>query len=50
MTTLEQKLKQLNLSTMSRQLNSTLICAAAKNLSTAETLERLADMEVEARS
>jgi hypothetical protein len=36
---LEQKLNQLNLSTMSRQLETTLTEAAAKNLSAAATLE-----------
>src|SRR5215475_1238037 len=50
MTPLEQKLDQLNLSTMSRQLETTLTEAAAKNLSAAATLEWLADMEIEARS
>jgi len=50
MTSLEQKLNQLSLSTMSRQLQTTLSTAAAKNLSPADTLEWLADMELEARS
>ena len=50
MTPLEQKLNQLSLSTMSRQLETTLTDAAAKNLSAAATLEWLADMEIEARS
>src|SRR5579864_4908115 len=50
MTPLEQKLNQLSLSTMSRQLETTLTDAAAKNLSAAVTLEWLADMEIEARS
>ncbi len=50
MTPLEQKLNQLSLSTMSRQLEATLTEAAAKNLSAAATLEWLADMELEARS
>ena len=49
MTPLEQKLNQLSLSTMSRQLETTLTEAAAKNLSAAATLEWLADMELEAR-
>ena len=49
MTPLEQKLNQLSLSTMSRQLEMTLTDAAAKNLSAAATLEWLADMEIEAR-
>lgn len=50
MTPLQQKLHLLNLSTMSRQLETTLTEAAAKNLSAAATLEWLTDMEVEARS
>src|SRR5262245_45952338 len=50
MTSLEQKLNQLSLSTMSRQLETTLTEAAAKSLSAAATLEWLADMEIEARS
>jgi DNA replication protein DnaC len=50
MTPLEQKLNQLSLSTMSRQLETTLTEAATKNLSAAATLEWLADMEIDARS
>jgi DNA replication protein DnaC len=50
MTPLQQKLNQLNLSTMSRQLETTLTEAATKSLSAAATLEWLADMEIEARS
>ena len=49
MTPLEQNLNQLSLSTISRQLETTLTEAAAKNLSAAATLGWLADMEVEAR-
>ena len=49
MTPLEQKLNQLSLSTISRQLETTLTEAAARNLSAAATLEWLADMELEAR-
>ena len=49
MTPLEQKLNQLNLSTMSRHLETTIAEAAARNLSVAATLEWLADMELEAR-
>src|ERR1700687_4965928 len=49
MTPLEQKLNQLTLSTMSRQVETTLTEAAAKNLSASATLEWLADMELEAR-
>ena len=47
---LQQKLNQLNLSTMSRQLETTLTEAATKSLSAAATLEWLTDMEIEARS
>ena len=50
MTPLQQKLNQLSLSTMSRQLEMTLTEAAARNLSAASTLEWLADLEIEARS
>ena len=46
---LEQKLQQLNLSVMTRNLETTIAEAAAKNLSVAATLEWLADMELEAR-
>ncbi len=49
MTPLEQKLNLLTLLTMSRQLETTLTEAVAKNLSVAATLARLADMELEAR-
>src|SRR5260370_24097016 len=49
MTPLEEKLNQLSLSTMSRQLETTLTEAAAKNLSAAATLEWLADMGPETR-
>jgi DNA replication protein DnaC len=49
MTPLEQKLQQLNLSAMSRQLEQTIAEAAARNMSVAATLEWLADMELEAR-
>src|SRR5215469_3170987 len=49
MTPLEQKLNQLSLSTISRQLEMTLTEAATKNLSVAATLEWLLDMELEAR-
>ena len=50
MTPLEQKLNQLALSTMSRQVETTLTEAATKSLSAAATLEWLTDMEIEARS
>jgi hypothetical protein len=46
MTPLQQKLNQLNLSTMSRQLETTLTEAATKSLSAAATLEWLADIEI----
>src|ERR1700689_1200919 len=49
MTPLEDKLNQLSLSTMSRQVETTLTEAAARNLSAAATLEWLADIELEAR-
>jgi DNA replication protein DnaC len=46
---LEMKLNQLTLSTMSRQVETTLTEAAARNLSVSATLEWLVDMELEAR-
>ena len=49
MSPLEQKLQQLSLKAMSRQLEQTLAEAAARNMSVAATLEWLADMELEAR-
>ena len=49
MTTLEQKLQQLNLTAMSQQLEKILAEAASRNLSVAATLEALADLELEAR-
>jgi DNA replication protein DnaC len=49
MTPLEQKLQQLSLTAMSRQLEKTLAEAATRNLSVAATLEALADLELEAR-
>src|SRR5471030_1980187 len=49
MTPVEKKLNQLTLPTMSRQVETTLTEAAAKNLSVSATLEWLADMELEAR-
>jgi DNA replication protein DnaC len=48
MTSLEQKLQQLNLQAMSRQAEQTIAEAAARNMSVATTLEWLADMELEA--
>jgi DNA replication protein DnaC len=49
MTALEQKLQQLSLHAMSHQAEQTIAEAAARNMSTAATLEWLADMELEAR-
>jgi DNA replication protein DnaC len=49
MTPLEQKLQQLNLRAVSRQIEAAIADAAAKNLSVAATVEWLADMELEAR-
>jgi DNA replication protein DnaC len=49
MTSLEQKLQQLNLQAMSRQAEQTIAEAAARNMSMAATLEWLADTELEAR-
>jgi DNA replication protein DnaC len=50
MTALHQKLNQLNLTTMSRQLDQTISEAATKNLGFAPALESLADMELESRN
>src|ERR1700722_497102 len=49
MTPLEQKLQQLNLRAMSRQIEAAVADAAARNLSVLATLELLADMELESR-
>jgi DNA replication protein DnaC len=49
MTSLQQKLNQLNLATMSQQLDQMLTDATAKNLSLAQTLEALVDRELESR-
>jgi DNA replication protein DnaC len=49
MTSLQQKLNQLNLATMSLHLDQILTDATAKNLSLAQTLEALVDRELEAR-
>lgn len=49
-TSLEQKLQQLNLAAMSHQIEQTIAEAAAKNMSVGATLEWLADMELEART
>ena len=50
MNTLQQKLEQLNLATMSQQLGPILTEAADRNLSVAQTLEALLDRELEARA
>ena len=49
-TSLHQKLNQLSLTTMSRQLDRTISDAAAKNLSFAPALESLTDLELESRN
>lgn len=49
MSSLEQKLQQLNLNVMSRQIETTLAESAARNLSVAATMELLVDQELEAR-
>ncbi len=49
MTPLERKLQQLNLTTMSQQLEKALAEAATRNLSLTAALEALADLELEAR-
>src|ERR1700751_1129183 len=49
MTSLQQKLQQLNLATMSLHLDQILTDTAAKNLSLAQTLETLIDRELESR-
>src|SRR5215469_7373523 len=49
MTSLQQKLNQLNLATMSFHLDQMLTDATAKNLSLAQTLEALLDRELESR-
>ena len=50
MTSLDQKLDQLSLTTMSRQLDQLVADAASKNLSFAPALEMLADLELDARN
>jgi DNA replication protein DnaC len=49
MTPLEEKLARLNLKAMSRQIETTIAEAAARNLSVSATLEWLADIELEVR-
>src|SRR5690242_18971982 len=50
MTSLHQKLNQLSLMTMSRQLDQTISEAAAKNFSLTQALESLLDLELESRN
>jgi hypothetical protein len=50
MTHLHQKLNQLTLTTMSRQLDQIASDAAARNLSFSQALESLADLELESRN
>lgn len=50
MTSLHQKLNQLSLTSMTRQLDQTIADAAAKNLSLVQAIESLADLELEARN
>jgi DNA replication protein DnaC len=50
MTSLQQKLNQLNLATMSLHLDQMLTDATTKNLSLAQTLESLVDRELESRN
>jgi DNA replication protein DnaC len=50
MTLLHQKLDQLSLTTMSRQLDQMIADAGTKNLSFAQALESLADIELESRN
>src|SRR5215470_7806436 len=49
-TPLHTKLNQLSLTTMSHQLDQTISDAASRNLSFPQTLESLADLELEARN
>ena len=49
MSTLAEKLDQLSLTTLSRHLDQTIADAGANNLSFIATLDRLADLELEAR-
>ena len=50
MTSLQQKLNQLSLTTMSRQLDQMIADAATKNLGFAQALETLADLELDSRN
>src|SRR5580658_914798 len=49
-TALHQKLSQLSLTSMARQLDQTISDAAARNRSVVETLESLVDFELESRN
>lgn len=49
MNSLEQKLNQLSLATMSQHLEATLAAASAQNRSLAQALESLLDLELESR-
>jgi len=50
MTSLQDKLNQLSLTTMSRHLDQTVTDAATKNLSLVQAIESLTDLELEARN
>jgi DNA replication protein DnaC len=50
MNSLQQKLNQLSLTSMSHQLDQAITDAAAKNLSLAQALESLVDLELESRN
>jgi DNA replication protein DnaC len=50
MTSLQTKLDQLNLTTMSRQLNQIVSEAATRNLSFVQALETLTDLELDSRN
>ena len=50
MTSLHQKLNQLSLTTMSRQLDPMITEAASKNMGFAQALETLTDLELDARN
>lgn len=50
MTSLHQKLNQLSLTTMSRQLDQMIADSSARNLSFAQALESLTDLELESRN
>jgi DNA replication protein DnaC len=50
MNSLQQKLNQLSLTSMSHQLDQAIADAAAKNFSLAQALESLVDLELESRN